>query len=53
MLGSSLFSNAKVYGAEPKGADDAYDLLKKGEIIPMENPNTIADGLRTSLGKLI
>ena len=51
-LAAHYFSNAKVYGAEPKGADDAYRSLKKGEIIPMENPNTIADGLRTSLGEI-
>ena len=51
-LAAHYFSNAKVYGAEPKGADDAYRSFKKGEIIPMENPNTIADGLRTSLGEI-
>ena len=40
----------KVIGCEPKNADDAYRSLKAGRIIPSENPNTIADGLRTSLG---
>ena len=49
-LACNYFSNVKVYGAEPKGADDAFRSFKKGEIIPMDNPNTIADGLRTSLG---
>lgn len=42
----------RVYGAEPAGADDAYRSLKENRIVPMENPNTIADGLRTSLGTL-
>ena len=40
----------KVIGCEPKNADDAHRSLKAGRIIPSENPNTIADGLRTSLG---
>ncbi|MBD8488813.1 pyridoxal-phosphate dependent enzyme [Echinicola sp. CAU 1574] len=41
----------EVYGAEPKGADDAQRSFKAKEIIPMENPSTIADGLLTSLGQ--
>ncbi|MDB4285992.1 pyridoxal-phosphate dependent enzyme [bacterium] len=45
-----LSPETKVYAGEPMGADDAYRSLKAGEILPMENPNTIADGLRTSLG---
>lgn len=40
----------KVIGCEPKNADDAYLSKKAGKIIPSINPNTIADGLRTSLG---
>ncbi|WP_186757130.1 pyridoxal-phosphate dependent enzyme [Echinicola salinicaeni] len=40
-----------VYGAEPKGADDAQRSFKAKHIIPMENPKTIADGLLTSLGE--
>jgi threonine dehydratase len=43
-------SRIKVIGAEPEGADDAYRSFQKGEIIPSVNPNTIADGLLTSLG---
>jgi threonine dehydratase len=45
-----LVSSSKVVGVEPKNADDAYRSLKVGKIIPIRNPNTIADGLRTSLG---
>jgi threonine dehydratase len=41
-----------VLGAEPEKADDAYRSLKAGRIIPSENPHTVADGLRTSLGDL-
>lgn len=42
--------NIKVLGAEPLGADDARRSLKAGYIIPQTNPQTIADGLLTSLG---
>jgi threonine dehydratase len=42
----------RVVAAEPAGADDAYRSLKAGHIVPSENPQTIADGLRTSLGEL-
>ncbi len=42
----------KVIGAEPKGADDAFRSLKAGKIIPSVNPQTIADGLLTSLGNI-
>ena len=46
----SLRSQIKVIGCEPKNANDAYLSMQAGRIIPPENPNTIADGLRTSLG---
>lgn len=43
-----------VYGAEPEGADDARRSLEAGRLVPVEalpggGPDTIADGLRTSL----
>lgn len=40
----------KVIAGEPLGADDAWQSLQKGEIIPQSDPKTIADGLLTSLG---
>ncbi|PIE25464.1 MAG: serine dehydratase [Planctomycetota bacterium] len=40
-----------VFGAEPMGADDAYRSLKSGEWQPSIEPDTIADGLLTSLGQ--
>ena len=50
-LSTRYFSPATlVFGAEPEGAQDAYLSLKKGEIVPSERPDTIADGLLTSLG---
>ena len=41
-----------VLGAEPKGADDAFRSKQSGKFIPQISPNTISDGLRTSLGEL-
>lgn len=43
---------AAVYGAEPEGADDAWRSLRAGSIQPMAHPDTIADGLRSTLGAL-
>jgi threonine dehydratase len=45
-----LSPDTLVIAVEPKGADDAFRSLQKGEIIPSINPKTIADGLLTSLG---
>ena len=47
----SLRPRIKVYGAEPAGADDAAQSLSRGERLPQLAPNTIADGLLTSLGE--
>jgi threonine dehydratase len=41
----------RVIGVEPAGADDAARSLKAGQIIPMLEARTIADGLKTSLGQ--
>ncbi|PKN64205.1 MAG: serine dehydratase [Deltaproteobacteria bacterium HGW-Deltaproteobacteria-15] len=49
---SSASPSTLVFGAEPKGADDAFRSFHAGRIIPVHDPNTIADGLRTSLGDL-
>jgi threonine dehydratase len=42
----------KVIGIEPKNADDTFRSFQLGKRVPVENPNTIADGLRTSVGEL-
>jgi threonine dehydratase len=39
----------RVIGAEPKNADDAFQSLRAGKIIPSPPPDTIADGLRATL----
>lgn len=49
---AGLAPDCRVYGAEPAGADDAARSLAAGERLPQENPQTIADGLRTGLGEL-
>jgi threonine dehydratase len=43
--------SVRVVGVEPAGADDAARSLKAGQILPMLEPRTIADGLKTSLGE--
>ena len=40
----------RVIAGEPEMADDAYRSIKSGAIVPSVKPNTIADGLLTSLG---
>ena len=40
-----------VIAVEPDNANDAFLSFQKGERLPVVNPNTIADGLRTSVGK--
>jgi len=42
----------RVIAGEPEMADDAYQSMKEGKIVPSMNPKTIADGLLTSLGSL-
>ena len=48
----SLRPQICVIGCEPKNADDACRSLAAGRILPMEHPDTIADGLRASLCQL-
>ena len=51
-LSADCFSkNTKVIACEPQGADDAFRSFKSGKIVPSINPDTIADGLLTSLGE--
>ncbi|MEI6889140.1 MAG: pyridoxal-phosphate dependent enzyme [Bacteroidales bacterium] len=44
--------SAQVIAAEPEQADDAFRSFVSGTLIPSVKPETIADGLRTSLGSL-
>ena len=56
LSGTAIATNAlspetTVYAAEPERADDAFRSMASGRIEPMDNPDTIADGLRTTLGE--
>ena len=46
----TMSPSIKVYGAEPKEADDAYRSLKKGSIVANKTIDTICDGLRAQIG---
>jgi threonine dehydratase len=46
-----LKPDIRIIGVEPAGADDAARSLKAGHIVPVVDPKTIADGLKTSLGE--
>jgi len=47
-----LSPSSRVIAAEPLGADDAFRSYYSGRFVPSVNPDTIADGLLTSLGSL-
>jgi threonine dehydratase len=47
----SLRPGIRVHGTEPAGADDAFRSLQTGIRQPQNDPQTIADGLRTGLGE--
>jgi threonine dehydratase len=46
-----LSLNSKIIAVEPKKADDTYQSFKHRKLYPSNYPNTIADGLRTSLSE--
>jgi threonine dehydratase len=47
-----LDPSIRIFAAEPLGADDAARSMAAGKLIPQTGPDTIADGLLTSLGEL-
>lgn len=47
----AMAPGARIIAAEPSGADDAARSLKAGSIFPSVHPDTVADGLLTSLGQ--
>ena len=50
--GRGMLPDVRMFAAEPQGADDAARSLAAGHIIPQTGPDTICDGLLTSLGEL-
>lgn len=52
LAAKALSPRIRVIAGEPAGADDAFRSLATGQIVPSVAPQTIADGLLTSLGTL-
>ncbi len=49
---AALVPAIQIISGEPSGADDAARSLAAGRLILQTSPQTIADGLKTSLGEL-
>jgi threonine dehydratase len=52
LAAKAMAPRCRVIGAEPKQADDAYRSFKEGTRLSAPHPDTIADGLRGSIGVL-
>jgi len=57
LSGSAIAARAmrpslRVFGAEPAGAADAHESLRRGERVRHWQPETLADGLRAIVGEL-
>jgi threonine dehydratase len=48
----AMLPEARIFGVEPEGADDAARSLEEGKYVPQTSPETICDGLLTSMGEL-
>jgi threonine dehydratase len=48
---SALKPDARLFGAEPAGADDALRSLQRGERVTDVVPHTVCDGLRATIGE--
>jgi threonine dehydratase len=52
LAAKALKPTMRLFAAEPRGADDAARSKALGQLVPQTGPNTIADGLLTSMGEL-
>ncbi len=52
LSGHYFAKGTEIIAAEPAQADDAFRSFRAKAFIPSVNPDTIADGLRTSLGSI-
>lgn len=53
LAAAEVAPNVKVYGCEPKAADDGYQSFHSGEIVTIPSPHTIADGAQAlAVGEL-
>lgn len=50
VVGHHLQPSLEIFACEPYGASDVKESIRLNRIMPMPHPNTLADGLRTSLG---
>jgi threonine dehydratase len=48
----ALCAPARLFAAEPGGADDAFESLRCGERVTDIVPNTVCDGLRAGIGEV-
>jgi len=48
----ALLPDVRVFAAEPEGAADAYESLRRGERVQELAPDTICDGLRALIGPI-
>lgn len=48
---AALSPQARLFGAEPAGADDAFRSLQRGQRVTDVVPHTICDGLRATIGE--
>lgn len=51
LIAHHLDPNMEVYLGEPEIVNDAYQSIKAGKIIPNTSNDTIADGLKTTIGE--
>ena len=49
---AAMSPGTRIIGAEPAAADDTFRSFRAGHILPVGVPDTIADGLRTTVGDL-
>ena len=52
LTAKAMNASVQIIGCEPEMADDAQRSFREGHIVPQSRPQTVADGLRTSLGSL-
>ncbi len=48
----ALVPGIRIYAAEPEGAADAYESMRRGERVTELKPDTICDGLRALIGPI-
>lgn len=50
-VAKALSPTTRVIGIEPEGAADALASFRAGKVVEIEHPDTIADGLRATIGE--